>query len=113
MVIESDTSRIPHVNLFGVAEDFFTFHDLFVELDKEYGLARPHLATSLGGSVLIVFAHAVRRNTGEEAASITDTLDDAGDIGCTVQLIHLFGDADVGVDQWIVIRDHVLVFVIL
>lgn len=51
----------------------------------------------------------VRSNHGLEPAPIANTLDNARDKRGAVQHAHLLGYANVGVDERIIIRDHVLV----
>ena len=43
-----------------------------------------------------------------QAQAVADALHDAGDVGGAVQLAHFAGHADVGVDQRLVVADHVL-----
>lgn len=49
------------------------------------------------------------RDPGREAGAVAAALDDAGNESGAVELAHLFGHADVLVDQRLVVRDHVLV----
>lgn len=45
---------------------------------------------------------------GAQAAPVADALHDAGHVGGAVELAHLAGDADVLVDDGLVVGDHVL-----
>ncbi len=76
--------------------------DLGLELDQKHRLAGPHLP-------LFLPAHAVRRHPRRKARAVADALDDAGDEGRAVELAHLARYANVGVDQRLVVDDHVLV----
>lgn len=49
------------------------------------------------------------RDAGGEGGAVADALDDAGDIGGTVELAHVARHADVAVDERFVVDDHVLV----
>lgn len=51
----------------------------------------------------------MRRDLRLEATPVTDTLDDAGNIGSAVEHAHIAGRADICVDHWVVIGDHVFV----
>ena len=51
----------------------------------------------------------MRRHFSFEPASITDALNNPRDKGRTVQHAHLARDADVGVDEGIVVGNHVLI----
>ena len=48
-----------------------------------------------------------------ESSGMSETLDDTGDVGGTVELIHLAGDGDILIDDGIIIGNHVFVLVIL
>lgn len=48
-------------------------------------------------------------DAGGEGGAVADALDDAGDVGGAVELAHVAGDADVAVDEGLVVDDHVLV----
>lgn len=95
------------------------------KLDEEHRLARPHLLDSTRGSSpspsltttrgaitarrSSLTAHAMGSNAGGEARAVTDALDHAGNVRGAVELGHLAGHADVGVDEGLVVDDHVLV----
>lgn len=51
----------------------------------------------------------MRRDLRLKATPITDTLDDAGNIGGAVEHAHIAGRTDICVDHWVVIGDHVFV----
>lgn len=48
-------------------------------------------------------------DAGGEGRAVADALDDAGDVGGTVELAHVARHADVAVDEGFVVDDHVLV----
>nr|POF14097.1 hypothetical protein CFP56_03121 [Quercus suber] len=75
--------------------------DGLLEAQQEDGLAGPHLVALAGP----VSGDAV----GGEGGGVADALDEAGDEGGAVELAHLLGDADVGVDDGLVVDDHVLI----
>lgn len=50
----------------------------------------------------------MRRHPSREARPIADPLNHAGDVRSAIQHAHLARDADVGVDDGLVVRDHVL-----
>lgn len=51
----------------------------------------------------------MRRDAGGEHGAVAHALDDARDEGGAVELAHLARHADVGVDQRLVVHNHVLV----
>lgn len=51
----------------------------------------------------------MRRDLRLKATSITDTLNDAGNIGSAVEHAHIAGRTDICVDHRVVIGDHVFV----
>lgn len=51
------------------------------------------------------------RDRSREGGTIANALDDAGDVGGTIEHAHLAGDADEGVDDGLVVGNHVLVVV--
>lgn len=79
------------------------FDDLGRELDEEHGLAGPHLA-------LVGLAHGVGGDPGGKGGAVADALDDAGGKGGAVELRHLARHADVGIDERLVVDDHILVW---
>lgn len=83
-------------------ECFFSFHYFGLELDKEDGLGWPELVV-----LCPMRRDSVRRETG----SIAYALNDATNEGSAVELTHLLGDADVCIDEGIVVYNHVVVAV--
>ena len=93
------------------------------KLDQKHRLARPHLLDgtrrSSPGRSITALGLAPRRSSlapdtvssdaSREPGAVTHALDHARDVGGAVELGHLAGDADVGVDQGLVVDDHVLV----
>ncbi len=55
----------------------------------------------------------MRRDSRGECRARTDTLDDPGYVGRTIQLIHLLGYRHVLVHNGVVVGDHIFVFVVL
>lgn len=80
-------------------EEVLPLHHRVPEPDQKDRPAGPHLRALI-----------VRRDLGLEAAAVADALDDARDKGGAVEHAHLLGHADVGVDERVVVRDHVLVW---
>lgn len=80
-------------------EGILPLDSLLLELDQEDSLAGPQLipGSPMGGDAI-----------GAESGSITKALDNAANKGSTVELAHLLGDADVRVDERLVVNDHVL-----
>ena len=76
---------------------------LGLELDQKHRLAGPHLALPL------LPTDRVRRHPRGEPSAITHALDDARRERGAVELAHLARDADVRVDERLVVDDHVLV----
>lgn len=93
------------------------------KLDQKHRLARPHLlhgarssspATGITGTRPVTSSSrlppdAVRGDAGGEPGAVADALDHPRDVGGAVELGHLAGHADVGVDEGLVVDDHVLV----
>lgn len=93
------------------------------KLDQKHSLARPHLlhrtrssrpSRSIPSPSPIaarssLAAHTMRSDARGEPGAVADALDHARDVGGAVELRHLAGDADVGVDEGLVVDDHVLV----
>ena len=90
------------MSLSALPEERLPLQDLGRKLDEKDGLPGPHLA-------LLTAADGVRGDPGGEAGAVADALDDAGDKGGAVELAHLTRHTDVGVDQRLVVDDHVLV----
>ena len=51
----------------------------------------------------------MRRNLRLKATAITDTLDDTRNVSSAVEHAHIAGRADICVDHWVIIGDHVFV----
>lgn len=49
------------------------------------------------------------RDAGREGRAVADALDDASDVGRTVELAHVARHADVAVDERFVVDDHVFI----
>lgn len=93
------------------------------KLDKEHSLARPHLLHSTRSSRPSrsitspgpiparsgLAPNTMRGDARGEPGAVADALDHPRDVGGAVELRHLAGDADVGVDEGLVVDDHVLV----
>lgn len=93
----------------------FPFQYFLGKLDQKDRLPRPHLLhrtpirTSSRTVSLRLRTDAVGRDAGGEPGAVTHALDHARDVGGTVELGHLAGHADVGVDEGFVVDNHVLV----
>ena len=53
------------------------------------------------------------RDGSGKSSGMSETLDDPGDVGGTIELIHLTRNGDILIDDGVVIGDHILVLVIL
>ena len=79
-------------------QNLLPLHHTLAKPDQKDGPTRPNFRRLI-----------MRSNHGLKAASITNPFDDAGDKSRTVQHTHLPGQADVRIDERIIVRDHVLV----
>lgn len=79
-------------------QHILSLHDRFPKPHQEHRPTWPQLRSLI-----------VRCDLGLEAASVADTLDDARHKGGTVEHAHFLWNTNIGIDEWIVVRDHVLV----
>ena len=76
----------------------FPFRNSLLKRNQKDRLAEPHLALRI-----------VSRDTRRARTRVADALDDAGDKGRAIELAHVARDGDEGVDERVVVGDHVLV----
>ena len=82
----------------GSLQHLLPLHDRISEPDQEHCATGPEIRRLV-----------VSRDLGLETTSVTDTLDDPGDEGRTVEHAHFPRHADIRVDQRVVVGNHVLV----
>ena len=70
---------------------------MLFKLDEKDGPVRPDVGAGIVGGCLAL-----------EPRAVTDALDDAGNVGCDAQLVHLLGHGDIVVRERRVVDDHVL-----